>query len=105
MAVTVPSDAAEIENLRARLRAEEKKLDLVQEIGLALSSALDLDQLLALIMERITRLMDADRSTLFLFTEDGTELSSLVVQGGEARESACVPARASPAGWRRPARR
>lgn len=98
MAVTVPSDAAEIENLRARLRAEEKKLDLVQEIGLALSSALDLDQLLALIMERITRLMDADRSTLFLFTEDGTELSSLVVQGGEAREIRLRPGEGI-AGW------
>ena len=76
----------EIRALRAQLRAEEKKLDLVKQISQALSSALDLDRLLALVMEKITDLMEADRSTLYLLSEDGTELWSKVAQGGELLE-------------------
>src|SRR6187551_2646670 len=76
----------EMQELRARLRAEEKKLALVQEIGQALSSVLDLDRLLALIMDKITILMDADRSTLYLFSEDGKQLWSKVLQGGNLME-------------------
>jgi signal transduction histidine kinase len=73
----------DLQELQARLRAEEKKLALVQEIGQALSSTLDLDQLLALIMEKITILMEADRSTLYLVSDDRRELWSKVAQGGE----------------------
>lgn len=84
---TLSDAAAELQRVAARLRAEEKKLALVQEIGLALSSVLDLDHLLSLIMEKITILMEADRSTLYLFSEDGKELWSKVVQaGGEVLE-------------------
>src|SRR5262247_3391739 len=83
--ITSPDEATDIQILQARLRAEEKKLALVTEIGQALSSALDLDRLLALIMEKITRLMEADRSTLYLFSDDGTELWSKVLLGGELR--------------------
>jgi len=72
--------------LEAALRREKKKLELVSEVGSALSSALDLDQLLALLMEKVTQLMEADRSTLYLLSEDGTELWSKVVQGGEVLE-------------------
>jgi signal transduction histidine kinase len=75
----VPSVAA----LEAALRREQKKAALVQEVSRALSSALPLDQLLVLIMERVTRLMECDRSTLYLMTEDRTALWSKVVQGGE----------------------
>lgn len=82
----LPTLAAEVQVLQARLRAEEKKLALVQEIGRALSSALDLGRLLALIMERITALMDADRSTLYLLSDDGEQLWSKVTQGDEMRE-------------------
>ena len=67
--------------LERRLKSEQKKLALVQEIGRALSSALDLDELLALIMERVTLIMDADRSTLYLVSEDGRQLWSKVAQG------------------------
>jgi signal transduction histidine kinase len=84
--ITSPDEASDLQILQARLRAEEKKLALVQEIGQALSSALDLDRLLALIMEKITILMEADRSTLYLFSDDGRELWSKVVQGGEVLE-------------------
>jgi signal transduction histidine kinase len=68
--------------LEAELRAEVKKLTLVKEIGQALSSSLDLDRLLALIMEKITLLMEADRSTLYLVSDDGKELWSKILQAG-----------------------
>ena len=69
--------------LALRLRTEQKKLALVQEVSKALSSGHDLDQLLTLIMEKVTLLMDADRSTLYLLSEDRQELWSKVLQGGE----------------------
>src|SRR5688572_11916569 len=72
--------------LATRLRTEQKKLALVQEISRALSSGLDLDQLLGLIMEKVTILMEADRSTLYLLSDDRKELWSKVVQGGELLE-------------------
>src|SRR5262249_28532159 len=73
-------------SLEAQHNADAKKLALVQEIGQALTSTLDLDRLLALIMEKITILMEADRSTLYLLSDDGRELWSKVLQRGEMRE-------------------
>src|SRR5437660_12744218 len=78
--------ASEVAELRARLLGEERKRAMMQEIGAALGSTLDLDRLLALIMEKVTELLDADRSTLYLVSEDGQELWSKVAQGGEIRE-------------------
>ena len=69
------------QELRAQLLAEKKKLALVKEVGRALSSATDLDSLLTLIMENITLLMEADRSTLYLLTDDGKSLWSRMAQG------------------------
>ena len=57
-------------------------LDVVQTV----SQELNLDKLLQLIMERTSRLMDADRSTLFLVDEERRELWSTVAQGLDVRE-------------------
>ena len=65
---------------------ERRKSRLVQEIASALSSSLDLDELLALIMEKVRELMSADRATLFLVSEDGNELWSKILNGGESQE-------------------
>ena len=54
---------------------------LSSRIGAALSATPDLDSLLRLLIDKVTELMDADRSTLYLLSEDGTELWSKVVQG------------------------
>ncbi|HEY6033147.1 MAG TPA: GAF domain-containing protein, partial [Kofleriaceae bacterium] len=59
---------------------------LVQEVSRALSSMGDTDQLLKLIMKKVTELMEADRSTLYLVSEDGGTLTSKVVQGDEVVE-------------------
>ncbi len=74
------------ESLLAQLRAETKKVTLVQEIAQALTSTRDLDALLSLIMEKITILMEADRSTLYLLSDDGKQLWSKVTQGGAVFE-------------------
>jgi signal transduction histidine kinase len=75
-----------VRTLEAALRREQKKVALVQEVSRALSDAGDLDALLTLIMAKVTELMDADRSTLYLVTEDGGWLWSKVVQGDERVE-------------------
>ena len=72
--------------LESALRREQKKVSLVQEVSRALSTVGDLDALLRLIMEKVTVLMEADRSTLFLVTDDGRQLWSKVIQGGEVVE-------------------
>jgi signal transduction histidine kinase len=72
--------------LESALRREQKKVALVQEVSRALSTVGDLDQLLRLIMEKVTDLMEADRATLFLVSEDGGTLWSKVVQGGDLVE-------------------
>jgi signal transduction histidine kinase/putative methionine-R-sulfoxide reductase with GAF domain len=73
-------------DLERRLETERKKLRLVQEIASAISSSLDLDRLLALIMEKVRELMQADRATLFLVSDDGNELWSKILDGGETQE-------------------
>jgi signal transduction histidine kinase/putative methionine-R-sulfoxide reductase with GAF domain len=80
------SRAPDSVQLEAALRREQKKVALVQEVSRALSTIGDIDSLLRLIVERITVLMEADRATLYLVTEDGNELWSKVVQGDQAVE-------------------
>src|SRR5689334_11684131 len=75
-----------LRSLEAELRREQKKVALVQEVSRALSTEGDLDTLLILIMGKVTELMEADRSTLYLLSEDHAQLWSKVVQGGERVE-------------------
>ncbi len=77
---------APVAALEAALGRERKKLELVSQAAAALSSAPDLDSLLALLMDKVTQLMESDRATLYLLTEDGHELWSKVVHGGAVRE-------------------
>ncbi len=75
-----------VQSLAAALRREQKKVALVQEVSRALSTTGDIDTLLHLIMEKVTELMEADRSTLFLVSDDGRQLWSKVIQGSEVVE-------------------
>jgi signal transduction histidine kinase/putative methionine-R-sulfoxide reductase with GAF domain len=75
-----------VRSLEAALQREQKKVALVQEVSRALSETGDLDTLLALIMAKVTELMEADRSTLFVVTEDGKQLLSKITQGSERVE-------------------
>jgi len=64
----------------------ERKLQVIQDVATALGSTLDLDLLLNVIMEKTTGVLDADRSTLYLYDEDRAEIWSKVTQGGEIHE-------------------
>ncbi|MBP9085373.1 MAG: GAF domain-containing protein [Kofleriaceae bacterium] len=70
----------------ARLADERKKLALVQEVGRALSSGMELDPLLGLIMGKVTELMEAERATLYLLSDDGEELWSKLASGPDSVE-------------------
>src|SRR5215468_6502706 len=71
-----PSARDSVRSMEADLQREQKKVALVQEVSRALSQTENLDALLALIMAKVTELMEADRSTLYLLTEDGRQLWS-----------------------------
>ena len=75
-----------LESLEQALLREQKKIALVQEVSRALTETGDLDQLLILIMAKVCELMEADRSTLYLLSEDGRQLWSKVSQGAERVE-------------------
>src|SRR6185437_13043235 len=60
---------ARIGELEAALERSEKTVQALRDVGLALGSTLDLDQLLELILNKITELLEADRATLYLLDE------------------------------------
>ncbi len=63
------------------LRREVERYRAVFDVTRALGGTLDLDQLLNLIIEKISTVMDADRSSLFLIDWETEELWSKVAQG------------------------
>lgn len=70
-------DQATVEELQREL-AHSRRL---VEASNALQSTLDLDELLGLILEAAQSGTDADRGTVFLLSEDGTQLWSRVMAG------------------------
>lgn len=62
-------------------RRQETKFLHMLEIGSALGTIAQLDELLQTIVEKTTALMDAERSTLFIVDSKSRELWSKVVQG------------------------
>jgi len=57
----------------------------LREVGTALGTTLDLDQLLELILDRITDALEADRATLYLLDEANDELVSRIALGDDVR--------------------
>jgi signal transduction histidine kinase len=57
----------------------------LREVGVALGTTLDLDQLLDLILQKLTEALEADRATLYLLDESSDELVSRVAQGPGVR--------------------
>src|SRR6185503_12100424 len=66
-------------------RREQRISRALREVGTALGTTLDLDDLLELILGRITELLEADRSTLYLLDEAKGELVSRLVIGDKVR--------------------
>jgi signal transduction histidine kinase/putative methionine-R-sulfoxide reductase with GAF domain len=74
-----------IAELEAELGRAERSVQALRDVGLALGSTLDLDQLLELILNKITELLEADRATLYLLDEHRGRLLSRIMIGEEAR--------------------
>ncbi|MCA9535979.1 MAG: GAF domain-containing protein, partial [Myxococcales bacterium] len=75
------ADSPDIDALEASVKREQRKLKALQDVGAALGSTLDLQELLTLVVDRISEAMEADRSTLYILDEDTNELWSKVAQG------------------------
>jgi len=58
----------------------------IQQIGKALSSVLNRDKLLILIMEEVTSLIGAERGTLYIVDEEKGEIWSKIAQKAEIKE-------------------
>jgi len=67
--------------LEETVKSQDARFACIAEIGSALGSTFDLDELLIIVMEKITELMQAERSTLFLLDDNGQELWSKITQG------------------------
>ncbi len=75
----------EIAELRVALAREERIASALREVGNALGTTLDLDDLLELILGRLTDLLEADRCTLYLLDQAKAELVSRIVIGEQVR--------------------
>lgn len=64
----------------------EAKLAAVRDIGAALASSLGLDALFERIVPNVSRLMSAERTTLFLYDAESNEIWSKVAQGNDIQE-------------------
>ncbi len=71
--------------LRVHSFQADLRLSTVADIARALSARMSFDELLELILERLTRALDAERSTLFRASDDSDELVSSIAQGAEMR--------------------
>lgn len=74
-----------IAELESRLAHAEATALALRQVGLALGSTVDLDELLELILRKITELLEADRATLYLLDDARGKLVSRVAIGDELR--------------------
>ena len=76
----------------------ESRVTAMIEVGRSLTAVHDLDELLELVVDRVTEIMEADRSTIFLVDYERDEIWSKVAQGEELREIR-LPLGHGIAGW------
>ncbi len=75
------SQAISNANLHERTETQVAELSLIQELGKAVNSSLDLDSVLNYFIDMTTRITESDRSTLMLFDEERRELYVQVHRG------------------------
>jgi K+-sensing histidine kinase KdpD len=75
-----------IKDLQIRLKRKEREMHSIQQIGKSLSSVLNRDKLLVLIMDEVTKLIEAERSTLYVVDAEKGELWSKIAQKAEIKE-------------------
>jgi len=74
-----------IAELEVALAREVRVGKALREVGAALGTTFDLDQLLELILDRITDALEAERATLYLLDEANDELVSRIAHGEDVR--------------------
>jgi len=77
-------DGGKLDPLEA-LRHERRVSAALREVGVALGTTFDLDDLLELILSKLTELVEADRATLYLLDEANKELVSRLMVGDTVR--------------------
>ena len=75
-----------LKELETQIRIKENQMLSIQQIGQSLSSELNRDRLLILIMKEVTKLMNAERGTLFIVDSEKGELWSKIAQKAEIKE-------------------
>ncbi len=80
------NDKQKMKELEQALRQKEREVYSIQRIGKALSSTLQLDELLRLIVQEITTLMNADRGTLYIVDHECGEIWSKIALKAEVKE-------------------
>lgn len=70
-----------LDHVRQIIQHQDAKFSCMLEISSALGTAFHIDDLLKIVVEKTTELMDAERSTLFLVDDETGELWSKIVQG------------------------
>ncbi len=86
-----------LNELEGAVGRQAERFTAVLDIGTQISSARDVDQLLQLVMDRLSSLLAAEASTLFMFDEAKNELWSRVLKGSTLKEIR-IPANAGIAG-------
>lgn len=74
-----------IAELEEMLAHQTRISSALREIGQALGTTMDLDQVLELILVKITEAVDADRATLYLLDDARGELVSRIAHGSDVR--------------------
>ncbi|HSA24454.1 MAG TPA: GAF domain-containing protein, partial [Myxococcota bacterium] len=90
--------AAQVDQLQAALARSEGRVAAMVDVGRSLTAVQDLDELLRRVAERVTALMEADRSTIFLADRERGQIWSKVLQG-EAMQEIRMPLGQGVAGW------
>jgi hypothetical protein len=71
-----------VAELRSELAREQGKLRALQDIGQALGNTLDVEELVSLLLTRVSRIMDTERTALFVVDETTGDLWSRLIHGG-----------------------
>ncbi|MBF0547689.1 MAG: GAF domain-containing protein [Candidatus Riflebacteria bacterium] len=73
-------------NLYERTEQQVAELSMIQELGKAINSSLDLDSVLNYFIDMTSRITESDRSTLMLYDEEQSELFVQVFRGFNEEE-------------------
>jgi len=80
------SIAVENYQLYKKILANHEKMAVLLDVAISLSQTLDLETLISNIIQKVSEILNAERSTLFLLDHEADELWSKVAQGDEFSE-------------------